>query len=359
MRKFLPLSFLLWLLPLFLLAQAPAGYYDAASGKTGAALKTALFNIIKAHNEQSYSDLWTDFQTTDKRSDGKVWDIYSDVPGGTPAYEYTFITDQCGNYSGEGTCYNREHSFPKSWFNDATPMYTDLFHIYPTDGYVNGKRSNYIYCKVLNATWTSSNGSKLGSADPATGFSGTAFEPIDEYKGDLARTYLYMATCYEDKIAGWASYATEAQAILDGDSFPAYKTWYVQLLLKWSSEDPVSQKEIDRNNAVYAIQGNRNPFIDHPEYAAMIWDASSTAGIVTNSSIAIYPNPANSEFKVDMPNQSPISVEIFDLTGKSIRKIKEVTPNQSIHVDDLRNGLYLVRIKYDGGSVVKKITIQK
>jgi len=270
-------------------AQAPAGYYNNADGKTGAALKTALFNIIKTHNEQTYAQLWTDFQSTDKKANGKVWDMYSDIPGGTSAYEFTFSTNQCGTYSNEGDCYNREHSFPKSWFSEATPMYTDLFHLYPTDGYVNGKRSNYVYGEVISATWTSTNGSKLGSSDPATGFTGTVFEPIDAYKGDFARTYFYMATCYEDKIASWASYATEAQGILDGDAYPAYKSWFVQLLLKWSREDPVSQKEIDRNNAVYAIQGNRNPYIDHPEYAEYVWGGETPSGVQISSIVL---NPA-------------------------------------------------------------------
>jgi len=356
MRKLIPLSFLFWLLPIFLLAQAPAGYYDAASGKTGASLKTALFNIIKTHTQRTYTQLWSDFQTTDKRADGYVWDIYSSC-------NLVFVTDQDNGSGGSTECdkYNREHSFPNSWFGgvQSSPMYTDLFHMYPTDKKVNNVRSNYIYGIVQTPSYTSSNGSKLGSSDLTTGFSGTVFEPIDEYKGDLARTYLYMATCYEDKIASWTSYDTEAKAILDGDSFPAYKAWYVQLLLKWSSDDPVSQKEIDRNNAIYGIQGNRNPFIDHPEYAAMIWDATNSVTTVTNSSISIYPNPANSDFKVDMPNQSAFSVEVFDLTGKSIKKIDAVNPNQAIQVGNLRNGLYLVKIKYNGGSVVKKITIQK
>jgi hypothetical protein len=91
----------------------------------------------------------------------------------------------------------------------------------------------------------------------------------------------------------------------------------------------------------------------------MIWDATNSVTTVTNSSISIYPNPANSDFKVDMPNQSAFSVEVFDLTGKSIKKIDAVNPNQAIQVGNLRNGLYLVKIKYNGGSVVKKITIQK
>lgn len=290
-RRAITLGLLLITLSVQILAQIPDGYYDNANGKTGAELKTALYNIIKNHTVISYDGLWTAFQYTDKKSNGKVWDMYSDKPGQTPPYEYTFVSNQCGNYNSEGDCYNREHSFPKSWFNDATPMYSDLFHLYPTDGYVNSKRSNYIYGEVSSVWWTSLNGSKLGTST-ASGSNLTVFEPIDEYKGDFARTYFYMATRYENLIASWASYNTEAKAILDGTTYPAYKQWYVTLLLKWHQQDPVSQKEIDRNNVIYtSYQHNRNPFIDHPEYAQLIWGSSTpitfTSSPVTSATVGI------------------------------------------------------------------------
>ncbi len=197
MKKTL-LSLLLLTILVITQAQPPSGYYDNATGKTGATLKTALYNIIKGHTEVSYTPgVWNAFYTTDKKVNDKVWDMYSDIPGGTPPYEYTLGTNQCGNYSGENSCYNREHSFPKSWFGDVAPMNVDIFHLYPTDGYVNGKRSNYPYGTVSSPTWTSLNGSKLGPCS-APGYSGTVFEPIDEYKGDFARTYFYMVTRYEN-----------------------------------------------------------------------------------------------------------------------------------------------------------------
>lgn len=290
-RKAFTLGLLILSLSVKLLAQIPDGYYDNANGKTGSELKTALYNIIKNHTIISYNGLWTAFQYTDKKSNGKVWDMYSDKPGQTPPYEYTFVTNQCGSYNSEGDCYNREHSFPKSWFNDASPMYSDLFHLYPTDGYVNNRRGNYIYGEVSTVTWTSQNGSKLGTST-ASGTSLVVFEPIDEYKGDFARTYFYMATRYENLIASWATYNTEAKAILDGTSYPAYKQWYINLLLKWHQQDPVSQKEIDRNNVVYtSYQHNRNPFIDHPEYALLIWGGATpitfTSTPVTSATVGI------------------------------------------------------------------------
>ena len=253
-----------------LFASIPNGYYSDASGKTGYELKTALYHIIKGHRASSYKQLWKHMEKTDKKPNGKVWDVYSDVPGGNPPYEFNFGTNKCGNYSGEGSCYNREHSFPKSWFDDAKPMYSDLFHLYPTDGKVNGMRSNYPFGEVSESKWISLNGCKLGSCS-VSGYSGTVFEPIDEYKGDFARTYFYMATRYQNIISRWEHNSKHSDAVLDGTSDQVYEEWYLNMILDWHNQDPVSQKEIDRNNAIYKVQNNRNPFIDHPEYVAMIW----------------------------------------------------------------------------------------
>jgi endonuclease I len=249
------------LLSVYSYGQIPAGYYDSAEGLSGQQLRAALQEIIDDHQIQTYASLWTYFQTTDAKPGGKVWDMYSDIPGGTPAYVYTFVVDQCGNYSSEGDCYNREHSFPSSWFFDDAPMYTDLFHIYPTDGYVNGIRSSYPYGEVTDPILTSTNGSKLGYCS-FTGYSGIVFEPIDDYKGDFARTYFYMMTRYMDDIESWSS------AMLSGNDLAP---WAKEMLVQWDAADPVSQKETDRNNAIYQIQNNRNPFIDRPEFTGSIW----------------------------------------------------------------------------------------
>lgn len=241
-------------------------YYQAADGKKGAALKTALCGIIYNRTERSYNDLWTDFRTTDKRpTDGKVWDMYSGITN------YTFGTDQAGNYSQEGDKYNREHSFPKSWFGDNTPMYTDLFHLYPTDGFVNGKRSNYPFGETSSPTYTSAESfSKLGPCS-YPGYTGTVFEPNDFYKGDFARTYFYMVTCYEEKIVDWYNSYSESRPTLDGNKYPGLSSWQLSMLMKWAKSDQVSAKETNRNTAVYGIQKNRNPFIDYPGLEKYIW----------------------------------------------------------------------------------------
>jgi len=257
--------------------QIPPGYYDPAAGTSGEALQIALYNIIKGHTVLSYTPgVWNAFYSTDVKANGKVWDMYSDVPGGTPPYEYTPGSNQCGTGGGgvEGDCYSREHSFPKSWFNDVSPMNTDLFHIYPTDQYVNNHRSNYPYGAVASPDWTSLNGSKVGPCS-TSGYTGTVFEPIDAYKGDFARTYFYMATRYENVIATWAANDPNGAAVLNGTAYPAYQAWFLDLLIQWHQQDPVSAKEIARNDSVYKLQHNRNPFIDHPEYVTLIWPYSS------------------------------------------------------------------------------------
>lgn len=290
MRK----TFTLFLVSLFILsvhAAIPAGYYTAATGKTGAALKTQLSSIISAGAvDKGYDYLYTIYQTSDNLPNGKVWDMYSLKSDGTANYYFTHNSDKCGSYSSEGNCYNREHTFCDSWLGAASPQRSDAHHILPTDGYVNNRRSSYPHGKVGNASWTSSNGSKLGSSDASTGYSGTVFEPIDEFKGDFARMYFYVATRYESKIGGWAGNGSAGE-ILAGNTYPAYKTWFYTLMLQWNTLDPVSQKEINRNDAIAVYQKNRNPFIDHPELAEYIWgskngqawsESSNTSPILTN-----------------------------------------------------------------------------
>lgn len=245
--------------------------------------------------------------------------MYSDVPGGTPSYTYTFVgSNQCGSYSSEGDCFNREHSFPKSWFGNAAPMSTDLFHVYPTDGYVNGQRSNYPYGEVSNPYKTSTNGSKSG---PCTypGYSGSAFEPIDEYKGDFARTYFYMMTRYKNNVSTWNS------AMLSGDNL---SSWANDMLLTWSENDPVSQKETDRNNAVYLIQGNRNPFIDMPSWVDSIWVQIVSVPTLSKTAFDMYVEDAN----LIVQNSSAESGEILitNMLGSVIQRLELLPGENSI-----------------------------
>ncbi len=262
-------------------------YYSVVNGQTCEDLKTVLHNLIDNHTQFSYGALWSIYQDTDDRINDSgnstiVWDMYSDNPTGGEN-EFTFGSEQCGSFSTEGDCYNREHSFPKSWWGGSTsvPQYTDIFVVVPSDGWVNALRNNFPYGEVQagGSTQTTANGSKMGSSSiTIPGYTGNVFEPIDAYKGDLARGYFYLLTRYEDVIAGWENNTTESDAVLDGTSFPGLEQWALDMLIDWHNSDPVSQKEIDRNNEVFDYQQNRNPFIDHPEYVSLIWETCSGGG---------------------------------------------------------------------------------
>lgn len=348
----------LTLFPAFVFAQAPAHYYDAARGKKGETLKEALHEIISNCESITYKQLWNAFKLTDVDENGHIIDIYSDIPGGTPAYVYTFGSDQCGDYNSEGDCYNREHSVPKSWFNDAAPMYSDIFHLYPTDGWVNNKRGNRALGEVSDATYTSSNGSKIGLNSYPGAPNAEVFEPIDEYKGDLARTYFFMSLRYPD-----VNFSQEANSMYSGS---ALKAWALAMLTDWHEADPVSEKEIRRNNAIFdSIQFNRNPFIDHPELVAFLWGdsvnvvwqpaADTTAPIdpIEPTSIRddaapqhqLFPNPTTTELTISNPQHNITKIEIFDEVGKLVKAVS--APNESsiyLNISNLESGIYFVKI---------------
>jgi len=258
-------TFLFLFLSLTIYAQPPVGYYSAAEGKNTSALRTSLQAIISnGTTDVGYDGLWAAYNKTDVNSSGNVWDMYSNCT-------FTPGTKKCGNYSAECDCYNREHTSPQSWFSSNAPMVSDIFNVYPTDGKVNGYRSNYPYGEVGTATYTSINGSKLGSSS-FPDYTGTVFEPINEYKGDFARTYFYMATRYAGLCESWIAGAN----VVYSTANLGLTTYAMNLFLKWSRQDPVSAKEIMRNNAAYGIQNNRNPFIDNPGLEEYIWGNKTT-----------------------------------------------------------------------------------
>lgn len=353
MRKIFTL-FLLF--PLLCKAQPP-GYYNSALGLNGSPLRQALHNIIKNHNSVGYSALWAYYQQTDAKPNGKVWDIYSDKPGQTPPYEYTFISDQCGNYNSEGDCYNREHTYPQSYFNGAEPMYSDMFQVYPTDGYVNGKRANFMYGIVSGASYMSQNGSKLGANSYPGSPSGSSFEPIDSFKGDLARTYFYIATRYKGEDSGWSDWEMANGAEL--------KQWAINMLLDWHHKDPVSQKEINRNNNVYGIQNNRNPYIDYPVFADCIWGTAdcstlSVPFITGFQAVTIFPNPANEKIAIQWNRVEQVtSIDISNSMGQIVYHYDNVASSSTeIPVANWATGLYFIQLKNNTSREVRKISIQ-
>lgn len=238
-------------------AEIPAAYYSSVSGKRDGELKTALHNLLYNHTLiSSYNNLPNYFRKTDvyppgNERYGQWWDMYSDIP----------------LYSNSFRGLNREHSFPKSWWGGSTttPAYIDLNHLYPSEAAANMAKSNYPLGEVTGKPSFENGITTVGS--PVSGQGGGArmvFEPADEYKGDFARTYFYMVTCYQNLT--W-----KYTWMVSNNLYPTLNTWAVNLLLKWHREDPVSQKELDRNDEVYKVQANRNPFIDYPELAEYLW----------------------------------------------------------------------------------------
>ncbi len=270
-------------------AQAPEGYYAGTEGLTGYALKSKLHEIVSRKVVTlNYSDLQEGFGSTDldiyydhdASNTEYLLDMYSEKPSGPDQYEYT-TSQMTSGQSAEGLGWNREHIMPQSTFYSNYPMYSDMYYIIPADAFINGKRSNNPYGIVgTSVNNTFSNGSKLGkSAIPNYAYTGKVYEPIDEFKGDIARSLLYFAVRFEGKL-GTFKYNTTTSASsdanpLDGTEERAFDPAYIAMLKSWNENDPVSQREKDRNNSVYGFQHNRNPFVDHPEWVNMIWDTTT------------------------------------------------------------------------------------
>ncbi len=267
-------------------AAIPDGYYDSLEGLSKAQLKDAAKKRVRSHKAVSYnSGTWEAFEKTDvKIVNGREawWDMYSDnvvyVSEGHPGL-------------------NIEHSVANSWWggsnNDA---YKDLFHLNPSNSEANGWKSNYplgvvVEVKVTNKGVRYDNGvTKVGK--PASGTSGGAslvYEPADCYKGDFARAFFYMFTVYDD--ISWMTSSSDRNYMFDGSAWPSLRPWAYELLLEWARLDPVDDKEINRNEAIYAIQGNRNPYIDIPELAEYVWGSKTSEpfhlGAVADPAVAM------------------------------------------------------------------------
>ncbi len=367
-KKFIILT----LLGVFGFSQIPAGYYNTATG-TGYVLKTQLYNIIKNNtnsefSSSNYGGLWilfanNAFKDNYYENNGTLMDVYSEKPTATDAYEFIVPTNQCGNAPNEGACYNREHVLPQSVFGDSTyPMYSDAHFVLPTDGYVNNLRSNFPYGKVNTATWTSTNGSKKGSnlnSGYSAGYTGTVFEPIDEFKGDIARCLLYVATRYEDRVTSWS------WAMFNGTSTQVFTDTFKNILLTWHAMDPVSPYEIGKNNAIYYnFQNNRNPYIDHPEWVETVW--GTVAGIddiqyQESSVISVYPTlPKDNVVFVEAINQSEIKeILVFNELGQQINNITNKNNQTKITLQmPEKKGIYFIKVLGKGFETNRQVIIK-
>ncbi|MDR1543864.1 MAG: endonuclease [Prevotellaceae bacterium] len=265
-------------------AQIPAGYYYIADGKKKAELKSYLSAIILQAQMLSYGSgegaTWQGFYSTDRNSaNNSVVDMYS------PTVRY--FSENYGSVSGM----HIEHSLPKSWWGGRqNNAYKDLFHLYPADGQANIIKNNLPMGEVGSASFN--NGVTKVGANNFSYYLGKVFEPADDFKGDFARSYMYMVTAYEN--FGSESNHYWNSPMINNNTYPVWQKWAIDLLLKWHRQDPVSQKERLRQEAVFQIQGNRNPFIDYPNLVEYIW------GVDTNK---IYHFPAETQPFMIQPNR--------------------------------------------------------
>jgi hypothetical protein len=254
-------------------ATVPAGYYYFAKNKKKAELKTALHTNCGPMFEFDYGGgagfTWQGFYYTDRRADSTVIDMYSNT-----------VRKQTSYSAVDGM--HIEHSFPKSWWG-AYPnnAYKDLFHLYPADASANESKNNLPLGEVTGIPGFDNGVTKVGKNGFETAYTDNCFEPADEYKGDFARSYFYISTVYEELAP-----LMQSPMVITGSTYPFWKPWAIDLLMKWNKQDPVSPKELARIETIYGIQGNRNPFIDYPDLADYIWGADSTK---------VYPFPDETE----------------------------------------------------------------
>jgi endonuclease I/chitodextrinase len=318
-------------------SQIPSNYYDSANGLSGYALKTELKTIItNGHIDQGNAMIFTGFIATHSdnvaisgyENDNSILLYYTENPSGADPYNFTHGTNQCGSITAEGSCYNAERIVPQSAFGAGVPMKNDIHHVIPSDGFMNNQRGNLPFGSVGTPDWTSLNGSKRGVSS-VSGYSGNLFEPIDEFKGDIARALLYFVTRYEDTVDSYTSFD-----MFNGTENQALTPWAIAVLLDWHNNvDPVDQREIDRNNAAYNYQGNANPYVDHPEYVDLIWLDTQAPTVPTN---VVASNPSNTSLDLSWSASTDnISVTAYDIYINSNFSFSTNANNTNILVDGL------------------------
>lgn len=270
-------TLLLLIAPLAAMADVPLSYYASANGQKKEKLKAALHRTIQAQRVLSYGSgegsTWSGFYQTDRLPDGEVRDRYSND------HRY-FASGASTQKASAVSGMNIEHSFPKSWWGGTTNnAYKDLFNLMPCESTINSAKSNYAMGIVTQVA--KENGcTKVGKGTTRGGTTKNLWEPADRWKGDFARAYMYMATTYSDFT--WTSNGLD---MLEQNEWPTLQQWAYTLLVKWNREDPVDAIEVARNEAVYKIQGNRNPFVDFPNLAEYVWGDSTARAFDVNTTL--------------------------------------------------------------------------
>ena len=337
----LVISFLMISLVAF--SQIPDGYYDGTEGLSGDELKSALNNIIDNHTELSYSGVWNALKDTDEDPDNSdnvilLYTGWSVSDSGYPIW-------------------NREHTWAKSHgdFGTSAPCGTDVHHLRPTDLQVNNDRGNLDFDYSDNPY----------STIPGCFYDSNSWEPRDEVKGDVARMIFYMATRYEGE-----SGELDLVVVDEVNTYPNPEHGKLSALLEWNILDPPSDFEETRNDRIYENwQGNRNPFIDHPEFVDMIWGTTSSQEeylSLNEYNLASYPNPFSrnsfgTNISFNIPNNSDnIQVNIYNIKGQKVKQIinEQFQAGQNsilwngtdINNVKVRSGIYFINLKINGNS---------
>ena len=339
-------------------------YNDLDSNKRCIELKNELKTLLNKNAiEMSYDNVLNfmkDYDLVKINGENYIWDIYSYNPNGAQPYTYK-PGDNCNSEvsaSSEGKCWNREHVFAASWFSNQTPMYTDIVNLLPTDGYVNNKRSNNPFARVSNPTFISKNSSKLGSSTLSQ-VPGTAFEPLDEFKGDVARILLYMSVRYADEFKHWNN--ADFTRIKGTDDLDGYKSDYLNMLVQWHHSDPPSKKERDRNEKIYSRERVRNPFVDYPQLVDYIWESNNCIATripqYEQSYTLVYPLPATDFIYLkNSTDAHPQTYYISDLSGRQVQKGNLINQN-SISISGLSNGVYFLFIHNGQQDIYSKFIV--
>jgi len=337
------------LFPFLLFSQIPDGYYSAAEGLTGEGLQNALYGVIKGHTEYPYSSSETD-----------TWDILKESDRDPENAENVILfytgwsVNAAQEYNNENG-WNREHVWAKSRgdFGTSPGPGTDTHHLRPSDISVNFARNNRWFDNCV--TPYVDGGLETGCF---TSVSSWVWQPRAEVKGDVARMIFYMATRYEGE-----SGEPDLQVI---DYFPAddYTNDPVHAklstLLVWHQEDSVDAFEQNRNEVIYGYQGNRNPFIDHPEYVNKIWGPEPALGVEhsAHESVGVYPNPARDMLSIDLEKSGLYTLEICSINGQLLSSKSFNGKSYQADLSSLPRGVYLLHIWSAELRVTQKIIKQ-
>ncbi|PLX04884.1 MAG: hypothetical protein C0594_08605 [Marinilabiliales bacterium] len=324
-------------------SQIPSGYYDSAEGLTGDALKEALHEIIDNHYELSYDDLPELLEDTDEDPNNSNNVILL----------YTGRSQSKSSFGGGADDWNREHVWAKSHgdFGESKPCGTDAHHIRPTDASVNSSRGNLDF----------DNGGNYHSEATQCRYDSDSWEPRDAVKGDVARMILYMDVRYEGDNGELNLELVDA---VNTDPNPLFGKKSV--LLQWHEDDPPDDFERHRNDVIYGVQGNRNPFIDRPEFVDLIYDPSASIeekAFDDDFSVVTYPNPAKDVLYISGNNVEgkKFKVTFINAIGSPVKTVENVSFDKrtELKINDLRIGAYFVKFESDNRAIVKRLVVNK